>query len=168
MFSFDFPLNQSSRVEKNYTIASTLRKPNSLIVELLFGNYREKRIKTLLNHDLVDQVDYVFEPDEIFGFAYKSTGSDYKKLHQCFILRALKPNEEGAVVPGILPGAEILLCTTGATSSQRFRDILRRLLKSGIDPVGLGHEGYAYLHRLLEAKMPTDYFIYELINKNKK
>ena len=36
MTSFDFPQNLSSSVEKNYTIASTLRKPKSLVFDLIF------------------------------------------------------------------------------------------------------------------------------------
>jgi hypothetical protein len=134
---------------------------------LLFGDPREKRIKTGCTNDLIDEIDYVFGPGQVFSFAYKSLGLDYKKLHQCFVLRALKPNDEGSIIPGINPGAEILLCTTGATSSQRFREILQKLQKAGIDPVGLDPERYSYLYRLLEAKMPTDYFVFELLDRRK-
>lgn len=167
MLSFDFPLAKTSSVEKNYTIASTLRKPNSLLVELLFGDYREKRIKAAQG-DIVDHIDYVFAPGEIFGFAYKSLGADYKALHQCFVVQTLKPDEHGSVIPGINPGAEILLSTTGATSSQRFRATLQQLQKSGVDPLALEATQYAHLHRLLEAKLSTDYFVTELINQYRK
>lgn len=168
MLSFDFPLTKTSCVEKNYTIASTLRKPNSLVVELLFGVYREKRIKTEPNQDVVDHIDYVFAPGEIFGFAYKSLGSDYKALNQCFVVQTLKPDERGSIIPGISPGAEILLSATGATTSQRFRVILQLLQKMGVDPLALEATQYAHLHRLLEAKLSTDYFVTELINQYRK
>lgn len=138
-----------------------------MVVELLFGDYREKRIKTAQS-DIVDQIDYVFAPGEIFGFAYKSLGADYKALHQCFVLRALEPNGEGGIIPGISPGADILLSTTGATSSQRFRTILQQLQKSGVDPLALEATQYAHLHRLIDAKLSADYFVTELINQYRK
>jgi hypothetical protein len=50
-----------------------------------------------------------FYLNSIFGFGYESMGKDFEKFHHVFVLRACLAGEVGGIIPGISPGAEILL-----------------------------------------------------------
>lgn len=148
---------------RNCTTASSFEKPNSLKFELLFGDYCEKRAVSQDDKDIVEAHDYLFLPGQIFGFAYESAGTDFKKFHHAFVVRSSLPGETGNVVPGIFPGAEILVKTMSSAATERLKSILQTLSNNSVILTALSVSQYGYLNHLLEIKFNTDFFVGELI-----
>ncbi|OPZ24133.1 MAG: hypothetical protein BWZ03_00292 [bacterium ADurb.BinA186] len=135
----------------------------SLKFELLFGDFQAKKIKADMGDEIIHAVDYFFLPGQIFGFACESQGKDFQKFSHVFILRACLPGDLGSIIPGISPGAEILVKTLIHASSLRLRTLLETLKKSNIELPHIPDLNYRKLNYLLETKMSTDYFVGELI-----
>jgi hypothetical protein len=163
MISYFPPENHVSSDDKNCTIASTFEKVKSLKFELLFGDYQAKRVKSDMDAEITHAVDYFFLPGQIFGFACESHGKDFQKFSHVFILRACLPGDLGSIIPGVSPGAEILVKTLIHASSFRLRALLDMLKKSNIELSQMSDLNYRKLNYLLETKMSTDYFVGELI-----
>jgi hypothetical protein len=161
--SFDSK-NEAASGVFNCTTASTFEKLNSLKFELLFGEYRRKVDKEDGDGGLVNVVDYMFEPGQIFGFAYQSTGVDFKKMHHAFVLRACEPGERGNIISGISPGAEVLVKTLTQAGSMILRETLIKLEKVDLGKISIGQ--YRYLNNLLEIKTKADFFIGELLTQH--
>lgn len=162
MISYNFPQSYDSGSSANCTTASTFEKPNSLKFNVLFGDYL-KEIKINNSEGMVKAFDYIFCPHKIFGFAYESTGSDFRKLHHAFILRSCLPGEVGSMISGISPGAEILVRTLTHAGSVRLKTILQKLEKNKFKLSDLPISYYRHLNDLLEIKSNTDFFVDELI-----
>jgi hypothetical protein len=163
--SFDSK-NEAASGVFNCTTASTFEKLNSLKFELLFGEYRRKVEKEEGDSGLVNVVDYMFEPGQIFGFAYQSTGVDFRKMHHVFVLRACEPGEIGNIITGISPGAEILTKILTHAGSQVFMHMLDKLRNGGVDLSQISAGKYRYINDLLEMKIRCDFFVYKLIADN--
>ncbi len=149
----------------NCTTASTFEKSKSLKFELLFGDYYRKAISRRNEQSIVNAFDYMFAPNEIFGFAYESSGLDFKKFHHAFVLRACMPGESGNIIPGISPGAEIVAKTLSEAGTNRLKTVLYKLVKNKIILSKLPISYYRRLNDLLETKITTDFLVGELIGK---
>jgi len=149
----------------NCTTASTFEKPKSLKFEILFGDYHSKVPQRHNDKNIVNAFEYLFSPGEIFGFAYESSGVDFKKFHHVFILRACLSGESGNVIPGILPGAEIIAKTLTDVGSNRLKSVLQKLEKNKIILSKLSIVNYQRLNDLLETKISADFLVGELIGK---
>ena len=167
MISYYGPQNHESCVDLNCTAASTFEKPKSLKFELLFGECEKKNHKDSNDNGIVNAVDYLFLPNSIFGFSIESFGADYQRFHYVFIVRACLPGEMGSVVPGISPGAEILVKTLTSAASERLKNIIKKLVENRINLLLIDLSYYIQLNRILETKMSTDYFVGELIAEAK-
>jgi len=165
MTSYYIPHNQESGSIINCTTASTFEKPKSLKFELLFGDYCGNRTAVPGDVRIVNAIDYLFAPEQVFGFAYESLGVDYKKMHHAFILRACSPGERGSSIIGISPGAEILVKTLSEAGSKRLRAVLQKLEKNKIVLAELPILYYRRLNDLLEIKTSLNYFVGEIIGK---
>jgi hypothetical protein len=164
MISCTPPKNDVSSDNKNFTIASTFEKEKSLKFELLFGDYRKELIKDDARHDVINAVDYFFSPGLVFGFACQSYGEDFRNFHHIFVMRACAPGEKGNIIPGINPGAEILVKTLTGAASLRLRSILVILKRHNVTSK-VPDAYYQKINQLLEAKMNLDYFVQELIGQ---
>ncbi len=158
--SFD-PKNEAASGVFNCTTASTFEKLNSLKFELLFGEYRRKVEKNDSDAGLPNVVDYLFAPNQIFGFAYQSAGVDFKKMHHVFVLRACEPGQTGNIITGISPGAEVLVKTLTQASSMLLRDTFNNLEMVGLNRISIAQ--YRHLNNLLEVKARKDFFVGELL-----
>src|SRR5580698_9954402 len=110
----------------NCTTASTFLKPQSLRFELLFGDYQEKMPQRHSDENIINAFDYIFSKDKIFGFGYESLGTDFKKLNHTFVLKSCSAGEVGCIIPGISPGAQILIRALTGASSMRLKAILNK------------------------------------------
>lgn len=152
-------------VIKNCTTASTFMKPNSLKFELLFGDYCRKIAIDSDSQQITHAFDYHFLPGKVFGFSYESFGADFKKLHHGFVLRACGPGGMVSVVPGISPGAEILVKTLSGASTLRLKSTLQKLVESGLHLSQIDDRKYQYLNYLLETRSKVDFFVGKLIEQ---
>jgi hypothetical protein len=150
---------------KNCTTVSTFRKSNSLKFELLFGEHYQQVEKNREDKNIAQNIDYLFLPGQILGFFYESSGIDFKKIHHAFIMRSCWPGEVGNVVPGIYPGAEILVKTLSSAGAIKLKFILQKLANNGVNLALLSPDKYRHLNDLLEAKLNTDYFVGEIIKQ---
>ncbi len=148
-------------VIKNCTIVSTFEKPNSLKFELIFGNYFDRISNEIDDKNIWNSFDYCFLPGQIFGFSYESLGTDYKKLNHAFVARSCFPGNSGSIIPGINPGAEILVKTLRGSDTLKLRSILQKFIKNGVDLSALPAARYRHLNSLLETNSSTDFFIGE-------
>lgn len=163
MISCDRSENPISSGSDVCTTASIFEKPNSIKFEILFGHYQQKT--PLISNDpgLINTFEYLLLPNEIFGFAYESTGNDYKKFHHAFVLRACAPGEKGHAIFGIYPGAEILVNALTNATSMRLRSTLKTIEKHGLNLSNISAHKYQQLNRILDTKSSLEYFIGELI-----
>jgi hypothetical protein len=150
---------------KNCTTVSTFLKLNSLKFELIFGDYYQKIKKNSEDQNIVPHIDYLFLPGQILGFSYESLGADFKKMHHAFVVRACLPGEVGNVVPGICPGAEVLVKTLSSAGVIKLKSILQKLANNGVNLASITHDRYRYLNYLLEKKSNADFFLGELTGK---
>lgn len=157
-------IEAQTSVIRNCTAASTFVKPNSLKFELLFGDYCRKIARDGNGQEIVQAVDYHFTPGQIFGFAYESFGADFKKFHHGFVLRACRGGEVGCMVPGINPGAEILVKTLSSAATLRLKSTLHKIAENGLDLTQIDGKKYRYLNHLLETKSKADFFVGEIID----
>ena len=154
---------------ENCTTASAFEKQKSLKFELLFGEYQNKiTAKKYDDESIINAFDYTFLPNSIFGFGYESMGKDFEKFHHVFVLRACLAGEMGGIIPGISPGAEILLQTSSYVASINLRKIFQKLEKNKINLSKLPAQNYRRLNKLLDVKMSTDFFVGELIDQAKE
>jgi hypothetical protein len=116
----------------------------------------------------VNAFDYIFSQDEVFGFSYESTGTDFKKLNHTFVLRSCSAGEVGSIIPGISPGAQILIKALTGASSMRLKAILNKLQQNKIDLSKLSVLHYHRLNHLLETQSNTDFLVGELLEQGKK
>lgn len=163
MTSFFNPKSQASSHDFNCTTASCFERAKSLRFELLFGCYKKRVSQTYSDENIIDAFDYLFLPNDIFGFSYSSTGQDYKKFHHMFILRSCFPGERGSLIPGISPGAEILVKALTISAINQLRGILGDISKNKIDFSKIEASQYKKLNNLLDISAKTNYFVGEMI-----
>jgi len=167
MISSIYLYNQSQGQEQNCTTVSTFEKPSSLRFSLLFGSYEKKHLKDLSASGIKNAFEYLFLPGKIFGISCESSGQDYKKFNLAFVLRACASGENGTEVPGVMPGAEVLLKTLTKASSVKMVSIIKKIQLNGLDPSTLDASTYRYLDRLILLKMKTDFFEGGLLERAK-
>lgn len=151
-----------------YTIASTFEKPRSLKFELLFGSHKKRVQLNYSENRVMNAFDYIFSSNEIFGFHYKSTGLDFKKFHHAFILRTCNKGEKGSTVPGISPGAEILVKATTKEKVKKLEMILDKLLSNKINLSKISIHEYKKLNYLFDINSDANYWVGEIIEQTRK
>lgn len=160
--------NDMWRAETLYTLASTFEKKNSLSFNLLFGNPRITRPVLNSESSLPNAMEYLFLPGQIFGLEYRSTGRDFQKFHHILVLRSCGDNEPGAIVPGVYPGAQVLVQASTNKVLLNLISVFKKIQLSGICLTKIDVKKYEYLNKLLSMKMRTDFFTGELIEQQKK
>lgn len=145
-----------------YTAAHTFEKENSLSFRLLFGNFKNKRASSLIDLNFENAIDYFFEPGQIFGFLCESKGQNFQKFYYSFILQACSEREIGNIIPGISPGAKVLVKTLNKITSNKLITVLNNMANEGKNLSQISLENYVYLNKLLNEKIRIDYFVSEL------
>ena len=144
-------------------MVSTFEKKNSLSVKLLFGNPEITRPVEHVEHQWANAYEHFFLPRQIFGIELESKGADYQKFHYALVLQACDEGKEGVVVPGITPGAKVLVKTTKNTATKRFIKILNKILIKNLDLTKIEPENFHKLNDLLLLNMAPNFFIGELL-----
>lgn len=155
------------RAEPLYTLASTFEKKNSLSFSLLFGNPHIARPALNPESSLPNAMEYLFLPGQIFGLEYRSNGRDFQKFHHVLVLRSCSAYEPGTIVPGVYPGAKVLVQALTNTVLLNLISVFKKIQSSGICLTKIDEKKYNYLNQLLSMKMRTDFFIGELIEQAK-
>lgn len=159
--------NDMQRAETLYTLASTFEKKNSLSFNLLFGSPKITRPVLNSQFSLTNATEHLFLPGQIFGLEYRSTGRDFQKFHYILVLRSCTGNDLGTMVPGVSPGAEILVQALTNTVLLNLISVFKKIQSFGICLTKIDSKKYEYLNQLLSLKMRTDFFIGELIEQAK-
>lgn len=159
--------NDMPRAETLYTLASTFEKKNSLTFSLLFGNPYRSRAIASSESSMPNAVEYLFSPGQIFGLEYRSTGRDFQKFHHILVLRSCCAGELGTIVPGVNPGAEVLLQALTNTVLINLIYTFKKIQSLGICLTTIEGDKFKYLNQLLLMKMKTNFFIGELVEEGK-
>jgi len=160
--------NDIGRVETLYTLASTFEKKNSLSFRLLFGKSHITRSSLETNSIFTNAQEHLFLPGQIFGLEYQSTGQDFQKFHHILVLRSCGEGESGTIVPGVSPGAEVLIQALTKVAVLNLISVFKKIQLSGVCLSGVKSDKYKYLNQIISIKMRPDFFIGELIEEEKK
>lgn len=76
----------------------------------------------------------LFAPGATFGYVQWRANSFGTELWRLWVLRAGEPGERLDTVPGIAPGAHILLSLAGQPRVERALDLVDAIEASGLDP----------------------------------
>ena len=80
---------------------------------------------------------HTFTPDSWFGLSRQRL-NDYGIVDwEMFFLRAVRPGETANVLPGVHPGAELMLYTHGKRRASQVQRYLELLTDDGLDPASL-------------------------------
>ncbi|OPZ24114.1 MAG: hypothetical protein BWZ03_00295 [bacterium ADurb.BinA186] len=159
--------NDMQQAEILYTLASTFEKKNSLSFNLLFGCPKITRPVLNSESSLPNVTEHLFLPGQIFGLEYRSTGRDFQKFHHILVLRSCTENILGTMIPGVSPGAEVLVQASTNTVLLNLISVFKKIQSFGICLTKIDSKKYEYLNQLLSMKMRTDFFTGELIEQAK-
>ena len=96
-----------------------------------------------------------FEPGSIFAFI-RWASNDYGTLvSRIDILRACKSGEAYSSIPGVRPGAEILLRTVGWETVQRVLRAVDAVEALGFAPQDICPDHWRHVHNRLAAGLPA-------------
>jgi hypothetical protein len=163
MISSRYSNNDIQREKELYTLVSTFEKKNSLSYKLLFGTPEITRPTESLELPWENAFEHLFLPQQIFGIELKSQGKDYQKFHYALVVRSCGEGERGTIVPGIIPGAEVLIQTTNYTATKNLKIALNKILLCGLDLTKIAPEKFRQLNNLLLLKMTQKFFVGELV-----
>ena len=133
----------TQREDELYTLVSTFEKKNSLSFKLLFGTPKIRRPAQSIDRQWENACEHLFLPKQIFGIELVSKGKDYQKFHYALVLRSCDEGERGTIVPGITPGAEVLIQTTNDTATKNLKSTLNKILLCGLDLTQIDPEKFA-------------------------
>lgn len=160
MDSYKGSHNETGQDKILYTVASTFEKQNSISAKLLLGTPAFSR-ESVTNSFISQQ--HFFKAEDIFALEWISYGKEYQKFHYVFLLRAGAENSRVGDIPGVKPGAEVLIYTQNKQSSLRFSLWLKRISQSGNPLLGFSRFNILNLKFILDAKMKSNYFVENLL-----
>jgi len=92
-----------------------------------------------------------FEPRAVFGLL-RWHGNECGTTHCEFsILRAVAPQEAASTVPGVIPGAEVLLTVSSVANVRRVLAIVREIKAQGIPASEVSPDYWRCVHHRLVA-----------------
>ena len=94
-----------------------------------------------------------FAPDEIFAFVRWEANDYGTALSRLDILRACDAGEVISTVPGVAPGAEILLRLDGWPRVKRAFDAIADIEARGIDPAMIAPNWWRHLHNRISCNL---------------
>ena len=90
-----------------------------------------------------------FDPDQIFGYVRWEANEYGTVLWRVYVLRAGRPDDVMGRVPGVFPGADMLLRLDGQAKVKRGLAHIERLEKAGFDPAQIAPDHWRHLHNRL-------------------
>ncbi len=91
-----------------------------------------------------------FPPNAIVGYGRWRANEYGTQIWRCFVLRILAPDSPAVRIPGVSPGAEVLLSTRGAIRSKRFLAFVDSLKKDGHAPENFSASYWRQVHLALQ------------------
>jgi hypothetical protein len=92
-----------------------------------------------------------FAPGALFGYIRWENGPYGTALWRLYVLRAGSPGDDLARVPGVLPGAEILLSLDGTRKLKPALALIDDLEARGLDPAEISPDYWRHVHNQLSA-----------------
>jgi hypothetical protein len=139
-------------MESHFTRVTTMHIPRVRIVSLRFGKpvRREGRTRAQRTH--------YFVPDAIFGLI-RWHGNEYgATLWQLSILRAVRPQQAASTIPGVMPGAEVLLRVSSVSNVRWVLSLIRQIEARGIPATDVSPDyWHCVYHRLAARIAAPDY-----------
>jgi hypothetical protein len=148
---------------QHYTVVSTFEKKNSLSIKLIFGKAEITRSAACIFEDATNALEHLFLPKQIFGIELESKGKEYQKFHYVLVVQSCDEGERGTVIPGISPGARVLIQTKNNVTSKKLYEALNTISRSGVDLTLIDPEKFHKLQDLLSLKIKPNFFIGELL-----
>ena len=121
------PAVKMSNADKSLTVAIISYRKNRQNNRLLFGD-PVVRIRRGWRRELV-----AFTPGQIFAYERWRANKYGTQSWQIFVVKAGHQNDCVQLIPGIFPGAVLLLATYGSTASKRLLNCFEQLGK--IEPL---------------------------------
>jgi hypothetical protein len=135
-------------MDTQLTRVTTIRIPGIRHLSLRFGNpIHSARIGR-------GQRVHYFEPDAVFGLL-RWHGNEFGTTHCEFsILRAVPGRTIAITVPGVTPGAEILLAGSSVATVRRVLALVRDIKAQGIPASEVSPDYWRSVHQRLIAHVP--------------
>jgi len=96
----------------------------------------------------------LFEPGSLFGYVQWRANRFGTELWRLWVLRAGAPGERLETVPGITPGAHILLSLGGQARVQRALELIDAIEAQGLDPADVPESYWRTAQNRLAAGLP--------------
>lgn len=97
-----------------------------------------------------------FPSNTIVGYGRWRANEYGTQIWRCFVLKTLAPNNPAVRIPGVSPGAEILLSTRGVKRSKRFLAFIDSLKKKGRAPEHFSASYWRQMHLELQVNREPD------------
>lgn len=96
----------------------------------------------------------LFAPGSVFAYVHWRANQFGTELWRLWVLRAGAPGERLETVPGIAPGAHILLSLAGQPRVQRALDLIDAIEAAGLDPAEAPESYWRTAQNRLSAGLP--------------
>lgn len=90
-----------------------------------------------------------FGSGKFFGYVHWEANEFGTVVWRLYVLRAGRPDDVMGRVPGVFPGAEVLLRLDGKTKVKRGLSHIEMLEKAGFDPAQIAADHWLHLHNRL-------------------
>jgi hypothetical protein len=96
-----------------------------------------------------------FAAGQVFAYVRWEAGDYGTELWRLYVLRAGRPGDILSRVPGVTPGAEVLLRLDGPGPVKRALAVVDALDAAGYDPAAIAPEYWRHVHNRLFARLPV-------------
>lgn len=96
----------------------------------------------------------LFAPDSLFGYVQWRANRFGTELWRFWVLRAGAPGERLETLPGVMPGAHILLSLGGAARVTRALELIDAIEAQGLDPADVPESYWRTAQNRLSAGLP--------------
>jgi len=112
---------------------------------------------------VTNALEHLFLPKQIFGIELESKGKEYQKFHYALILQSCGEGEQGTLIPGINPGAHVLVQAKTHATSKKLFETINNISRYGLDLTLIEPEKLYKLNDLVSLNMKPSFFIGELL-----
>lgn len=95
-----------------------------------------------------------FAAGSVFAFVRWAANDYGTQVARLDVLRAVEPGETYSTVPGVTPGAEMLLRAFGWTQVERTLRTIDAIEATGVDPCDVAPDHWRHVHNRLAAREP--------------
>jgi Protein of unknown function (DUF2840) len=136
-------------MEPHLTRVETLRLPRIRPVSLRLGRP--------LRRDAQGQSQRVhtFAPESVFALLRWHADEEGTARSQLSILHAVLLGEAASTIPGVTPGADILLQVSRVAHVRSMLDLIRAIMARGIAAAAVSHDDWCCVHHRVLARVPV-------------